>query len=186
MLKKLFLYSLSLLPLYAIYYIKLVDIKILPDTIETVAYIIEQKSIVFLVLIFITLFGLWIFNRDLEGDAKPLSVITNIEKKEYDYFTFLSVFILPLFALPLDGFRNWIVLAIVLSFMGVVFIRGDFLYMNPIFLLFGWYLYEGETKYGKIVFLVDYNDIQSAVEKGYHYKSINNNFMFLKRMKSGN
>ena len=184
--KKLFLYNLSLSPLYIIYYIKLVDIKILSDINDTVLYIIEQKSIVFLVLILIVLFGLWIFNRDFQADSQDLPIITNIQRKDYDYFTFLSVFILPLFAVSLDGFRDWIVLIVILSFMGVVYIRGDFLYMNPIFLLFGWYLYKGETQAGKIVFLVDCSNMPNKVEKGYYYKQIDNNFMFLKRFASGN
>jgi len=184
--KKLFLYNLSLLPLYIIYYIKLVDIKILSDINDTVLYIIEQKSIVFLILILIVLFGLWIFNRDLQADSRDLPIITNIEKKDYDYFTFLSVFILPLFAVSLDSFRDWIVLIVILSFMGIVYIRGDFLYMNPIFLLFGWYLYKGDIGEKKIVFLANCSDIANKVEKSYHYKMVDNNFMFLKRFDNGN
>lgn len=184
--KKIFLYNLSLLPLYIIYYIKLVDIKILSDIEDTVVYIFEQKSIVFLVLILIVLFNLWIINRDLQGSSETLPIITNIERKEYDYFTFLSVFILPLFAVSLDGFRDWIVLIVILSFMGLIYIRGNFLYMNPIFLLFGWYLYKGETKDGKIVFLANCSKIQNTIEKGYHYKMVDKNFMFLKRFVSEN
>jgi nitrate reductase NapE component len=184
--KKIFLYNLSLLPLYIIYYIKLVDIKILDDANSTIEYMIVQESIVFLVLTIFILFGLWIFNRDLESNSDTLPIITNIERKEYDYFTFMSVFILPLFALSLDGFKDWVVLVLILSFMGLIYIRGDFLYLNPVFLLFGWYLYKGETKEGEKVFLADSNNIKNTIEKGYHYKMIDKNFIFLKRMKDGN
>ena len=157
--KKLFLYCLLLLPLFVIYYIKLVDLQI---------NLFRQSSVIFLVLIILTLFGLWVFKRDLRGSSETLPIITNIQRKEHDYFAFLSVFILPLFSLSLTSLRDWIALSVILIFMGIVYIRGGFLYMNPIFLLFGWYLYKGLANGKEIIFLSDDCSLPYSVEKGYH------------------
>ena len=161
------LYNLSLLPLYVIFFIKA-----------------EKYNNLFLILSIVSLISFIFVKNKFLNRGDIIDTIKDIRKKEYEYFTFLSVFILPLFGIDIKGFNDLLVLSFILIFMGYIYTKGDFLYLNPIYLVFGWYLYEGLYKNQVIIFLSDDKNINDHLEKGYIIKQISDKFFFVKRIKN--
>ena len=176
------LYNLSLLPLYVIYFIRCINFNYLVYFKKFHVEILHKYGIIFFILIIISFISLIFIKNYFKENSKLMDKITNITRKEYEYFTFLSVFILPLFGISLKSINDIIELFSILFFMGVIYIKGDFLYLNPIFLIFGWYLYEGYYKGKKIVFLSDDRDINETITKGFVMKQIGKNFYFVKKL----
>jgi len=188
---KILIYNLSLLPLYIIYFIKSVNMEINKLEYKNIGIYIPKfstnyQSILFLILIIVSMLSLVLVRNSFLNRGNIISDITDIKKRDYEYFTFLSVFILPIFGINLESIKDLMILFFILLFMGYIYIKGDFLYLNPIYLTFGWYLYEGIYKNRKIIFLSDDENMKNEIDKGYIIKQISKDFYFVKRLKNGN
>lgn len=91
-----------------------------------------------------------LYLNDLRSNAKKLPIIvTKATNINYENLTFLSTYIIPLVAIPLDTFREKIVFVLLLIFIGVIFIRTNIFYSNPSLAILGYSVYKIDDSSGK-------------------------------------
>jgi hypothetical protein len=92
------------------------------------------------------IFTILYFKRQTRLGNELPNKIESFKRMDYEHLTFLAIFILPIFAVDLKTIKDLIILFFILSFMGIIYIKSNMYYLNPIFLIFGWYLYKIEIK----------------------------------------
>lgn len=91
----------------------------------------------------ITLMGfvatLYILSRKVNPDEGQ---VKQINTKNEQVLVYIATYILPFLGFNLDDMYEQISLLIVFVTMGVLYIKSDLMYINPLFLLLGYNIYE--------------------------------------------
>ena len=93
------------------------------------------------------LWGIYEFKRfkfDIEGTTNLPFKLVKVESINYDHLTFLATYIIPLVTFDFESVRYLIVLALLLFFMGVIYIKTDLFYANPSLALLGFHIYKAD------------------------------------------
>lgn len=109
-----------------------------------------SSNIIFLIaiiMIFYSLFSYKKFEYDLKGTTDIPFEIKKIEGINYEHLTFLATYIIPLISFDFDNTRQMIVLALLLIFMGVIYIKTDLFYANPSLALLGFHIYKADGNF---------------------------------------
>ncbi|MCF6338275.1 MAG: hypothetical protein L3J84_10065 [Gammaproteobacteria bacterium] len=90
------------------------------------------------------------FDFDLKGATDIPFEIKKIEGINYEHLTFLATYVVPLISFDFDSGRQMIVLALLLTVMGVIYVKTDLFYANPSLALLGFHIYRvnGDFKTG--------------------------------------
>jgi len=100
----------------------------------------------FICLVFL-LWGIYEFKRfkfDIEGSTNIPFKLVKVESINYEHLTFLATYIIPLVTFDFESVRYLIVLALLLVFMGVIYIKTDLFYANPSLALLGFHIYKAD------------------------------------------
>jgi len=103
--------------------------------------IIPTISIVLLIYCF---FAYKRFDHDLKGATDIPFEIRKIEGINYEHLTFLATYVVPLISFDFDSGRQMLVLALLLTVMGVIYIKTDLFYANPSLALLGFHIYRAD------------------------------------------
>lgn len=79
-----------------------------------------------------------------KGTYAPVHKIKEIKNENYEYLTFLTTYIIPLICIDLSDLRYVIVLGILLIIIGIVFVKTELYYGNPVLAILGYRLYRAE------------------------------------------
>jgi hypothetical protein len=93
------------------------------------------------------LWGIYEFKRfkfDIEGSTNIPFKLVKVESINYEHLTFLATYIIPLVTFDFESVRYLIVLALLLIFMGVIYIKTDLFYANPSLALLGFHIYKAD------------------------------------------
>jgi hypothetical protein len=93
------------------------------------------------------LWGIYEFKRfkfDIEGTTNIPFKLVKVESINYEHLTFLATYIIPLVTFDFESVRYLIVLALLLFFMGVIYIKTDLFYANPSLALLGFHIYKAD------------------------------------------
>ena len=93
------------------------------------------------------LWGIYEFKRfkfDIEGSTNLPFKLVKVESINYEHLTFLATYIIPLVTFDFESVRYLIVLALLLIFMGVIYIKTDLFYANPSLALLGFHIYKAD------------------------------------------
>lgn len=83
--------------------------------------------------------------KSWKKNVAELSVkVTNIDNKNFDTLTLIASFCVPLVSFNYQQVNHWIVLALLLIVIGVIFCRSDGFYNNPTLALLGFRLYQAD------------------------------------------
>lgn len=176
---KIMLYNLSLLPLYVIYLIKTFNLSMLCNINTSLKWydmiidfiFIFYKPLIFVVLSIIGIFTIWYFKNQMKIGNELSNSSESIRRMDYEHLTFLATFILPIFTVNLETEKDLLILFVILSFMGFVYIKSEMYYLNPVFLIFGWYLYKIKRDNSEVMALStfkldeDYNFIERKIDE---------------------
>jgi len=184
---KILLYNLSLLPLYIIYIIKTINIYLLCDLDISLKWyeiildfiLLMYKPLIFIILSIVGISTIVYFKYQTNIDNGLGSKIKFFERINYEHLTFLATFILPVFAIGLETINDMIVLFFILFFMGIVYIKSGMYYLNPIFLMFGWYLYKIKMDDKELVALSTFKLDNNS---NFIEKKIDENFIFIQKV----
>ncbi len=103
-------------------------------------------SIVSLVLSIISVLMTLITRYEWKGVNNPPCEIIEIKNENYEYLTFLTTYIIPLICIDFEDIRYVIVLIILLTIIGVIFVKMDLYYGNPTLALLGYKIYRATLK----------------------------------------
>lgn len=93
------------------------------------------------------LWGIYEFKRfkfDIEGSTNIPFKLLKVESINYEHLTFLATYIIPLVTFDFENIRYLIVLALLLIFMGIIYIKTDLFYANPSLALLGFHIYKAD------------------------------------------
>ena len=93
------------------------------------------------------LWGIYEFKRfkfDIEGSTNIPFKLVKVESINYEHLTFLATYIIPLVTFDFESVRYLIVLALLLVFMGIIYIKTDLFYANPSLALLGFHIYKAD------------------------------------------
>lgn len=103
-------------------------------------------SIISLVLSIISVLMTLITRYEWKGVNNPPCEITEVKNENYEYLTFLTTYIIPLICIDFENIRYVIVLIILLTIIGVIFVKIDLYYGNPTLALLGYKIYRVTLK----------------------------------------
>ena len=148
---KLRFYIMSLWMLFVIICLLTVDIPIsfAPDA-KFIGIVPLLKRNVFPLISIIPAIISWVLacRTDYEwaGTYNPPYTIESVKNENYEYLTFLTTYIIPLACVDLKNVRYFLVLIVLLSFIGMIFIRMDLYFGNPTLALMGYKLYRARIE----------------------------------------
>lgn len=92
------------------------------------------------------------FEFDIKGSPDLPFRLIKVESINYEHLTFLATYIIPLVTFNFESTRYLIVLALLLIFMGIIYIKTDLFYANPSLALLGFHIYraDGEFKTNEV------------------------------------
>lgn len=103
-------------------------------------------SIISLVLSIISVLMTLITRYEWKGVNNPPCEIIEIKNENFEYLTFLTTYIIPLICIDFENIRYVIVLIILLTIIGVIFVKMDLYYGNPTLALLGYKIYRATLK----------------------------------------
>ena len=178
-LAKVLLYNLSLVPLYILFIVKKIDVNGLECIYQEYANIefykaMLIKNITSSALMFLILLSILAFYKLMSevnsgyGLPEKLSGIRNID---FNHLTFIATYILPLLAFTLDTFRDLIFIVVLLSFIGIIYIKTNLYYLSPVFIIFNIKIFSAVNENEEeIIFMTTENNIK--VEELMHYTKL--------------
>ncbi len=87
------------------------------------------------------------FKFDIKGSTNLPFKLVKVESINYEHLTFLATYIIPLVTFDFESTRYLIVLALLLVFMGVIYIKTDLFYANPSLALLGFHIYKADGEF---------------------------------------
>lgn len=184
---KVLLYNLSLLPIYIIYFIKTFNLSLLSDIDRSLKWyeiiidcmLLMYKPLMFIILSMVGIFTIWYFRKQIRLQNELSNEIESFKRMDYEHLTFLATFILPVFAIDLKTTKDLIILFFILCFMGFVYIKSDMYYLNPVFLIFGWYLYKINRNNTEVMAL---STFRLDKDSNFIEKKIDENLIFIQKV----
>lgn len=118
-----------------------------------------------LLLILIASFTIWMFNNKKRTTQKIIAISVNNRSAEY-YLAYCSVFLLSLLNFSLLDIVDVITLALLMTALGIVYVKNGLFFMNPTINIFQSFIYEIEIESGekKLVISKHKIDVGSVVE----------------------
>jgi len=112
-----------------------------------------------LFLFFISLFFYYRFKFIIDGAKDGPEIVESIDDKGTEHLVFLATYIIPLAGFGLDEVRKEIILAIILVFLGVIYIKTNLFYANPTLSLLGFKIFTARIN-NKDVILISTEEIE--------------------------
>lgn len=85
------------------------------------------------------------FNYKIAGSHSIPVRASSVEDMSYEHLTFLTTYIIPLISFNLASERYLLALALLLSVIGVIYVRTDKFYANPTLAVLGFRLYSAKV-----------------------------------------
>lgn len=140
--------------------------------------------IIAIIMIIIGFMFMFSVEYKVKGTTNPPHKITKIKNENYEYLTFLTTYIIPLICIDLTSLRYIIILLILLTVIGYIFVKMDLYYGNPTLALLGYRLYKIDVEQlnynsGIIIITRDIVAIGSSIE----WIELSSNVWFVKECK---
>lgn len=103
-------------------------------------------SIISLTLSIVSVLMTLLTRYEWRGVSSPPCEITEVKNENYEYLTFLTTYIIPLICIDFENIRYIIVLIILLTIIGIIFVKMDLYYGNPTLALLGYKIYRAKLK----------------------------------------
>jgi hypothetical protein len=125
---KIFLFLSSYIPLFIILGIK---------NFSNILFVYIDGGIILISIMFL-IYVLFKSSR-MNGEYKE---ITNVQDNSNKFIEYILAYIIPFLGFNLSAFVDVISVSIIFVMVGVLYIRSDLIYMNPMLNLFGYNLYK--------------------------------------------
>lgn len=140
--QKIFLYLSAFIPLYSLIVIKLL-IEILNNNL-TFNVLNTITLILLLFLISLGVFGLIFETKKNKIERKKIKILKKKNITEQHFLGYFSLFVLFALTFELEKISMFIVFLIIICLIGVVYIKNDLFYINPLLNILGYNFYDIE------------------------------------------
>lgn len=109
---------------------------------------------------------------------------TEIQPEDSNFFVPLSAYFIPFISSNFNSINDLLITIFIILFIGVITIKTNLQYLNPLITIFGFKLYRAKTEEkGKIkeVFILSINKLPQSVQKSFN--SITDNLYYIKEKK---
>ena len=89
-----------------------------------------------------SIFAFLYFKYITRGATKISFKVIKIKNINYEYTSFLTSYIIPLIGLNLNGIRQLSIIVFLLVIIGIIYVKIDLFYSNPVLALFGFQIYK--------------------------------------------
>ena len=155
--QKIFLYLSAFIPLYCLIVIKLL-IEIINQNL-TFNFLNTFTLILMLVLVALGVTGIFIENHKETYTIEKIKILKKTSITEQHFLGYFSLFVLFALTFELERVSMFIIFLIIIILIGIVYVKNDLFYINPLLNILGYNFYDveyinnsGETKQGKFFY----------------------------------
>jgi len=87
------------------------------------------------------------FRYQMNGSPELSFKITEIENIDYEHLTFLTTYIIPLVCFKFDALRYQLVFVLILTVIGIIYVRTDLFYTNPTLAILQFRIYRVDGEF---------------------------------------
>jgi len=173
--QKIFLYLSAFIPLYCLIIVKLI-IEIINHNL-TFNILNTLTLILMLSLILLGIIGIFIENHKEAYSINRIKIVKKTSITEQHFLGYFSLFVLFALTFELERVSMFIIFLIIIILIGIVYIKNDLFYINPLLNILGYNFYE-----------IEYLDDAGKLNKGkFFYKGqISNDNIFIARIGNKN
>ena len=173
--QKVFLYLSAFIPLYCLIIIKLL-IEIINKNL-TFNILNTTTLILMLLLIGLGIVGIFIENHKGKYSICKIKIIKKTSITEQHFLGYFSLFVLFALTFELERISMFVIFLIIIILIGIVYIKNDLFYINPLLNILGYNFYD-----------IEYLDDKNKKHNGkFFYKGqISNNNIFIARIGNKN
>ncbi|MCH5322409.1 MAG: hypothetical protein J1E31_02345 [Helicobacter sp.] len=107
---------------------------------------------------------------------------TEIQLQNFNFFVPLSIYFIPFVSSNFNSINDWLITIFIILFMGIITIKMDLQYLNPLVAVFGFKLYRAKIeRKNKEVFILSTGKLPNQCEK--NYNCITDNLYYIKEKK---
>lgn len=169
--QKIFLYLSAFIPLYCLIIIKLI-IEIINKNL-TFNILNTITLILMFLLILLGVVGIFIENHKKTYSINKIKIVKKTSITEQHFLGYFSLFVLFALTFELERISMFVIFLIIITLIGVVYIKNDLFYINPLLNILGYNFYD-----------IEYLDEKGKSHTGkFFYKGqIGNNSIFIARI----
>lgn len=86
---------------------------------------------------------------------------TNIQPQNVNFLAPISIYFIPFISSNFHSPNDWFVAIFIIIFVGLVVIKTNLQYLNPLMIIFGFYLYKANTREKEVFILSKKKDLPS-------------------------
>ncbi|WP_313599315.1 anti-phage protein KwaA [Epilithonimonas vandammei] len=113
--------------------------------------IISAICLIFIVFGTIIYFN---FKYIVQGNKSLPEKIVDIENINWEHLTFLVTYIVPLLSFNISENKNFLLIALILIIIGIIYIKTNMFYTNPTLALLGYQIYKVNTTNKKKIIVI--------------------------------
>lgn len=142
--QKVFLYLSAFIPLYCLIIIKIL-IEILN---QNLSFNFLNTTTIFLLLLLITLgiIGILVENKKSTYIITKIEIIKKKSITEQHFLGYFSLFVLFALTFELERYSMFVIFIIIIVLIGIVYIKNDLFYINPLLNILGYNFYDIKFK----------------------------------------
>lgn len=155
--QRIFLYLSAFIPLYCLIMIKLI-IEILNNNL-TFNLLNTFTLLLMLTLIILGIAGIFVENHKKNYEICKIKVVKKTSITEQHFLGYFSLFVLFALTFELEHYSMFVIFLIIIVLIGIVYIKNDLFYINPLLNILGYNFYDieyltesGITKTGKFFY----------------------------------
>lgn len=114
----------------------------------------------------ISLIGLGVFLRVVNGLSPSSIVVTSVKSRDGDVMSYIVTYLLPFLAIKLDDVLDDMSFGLLLGVVAVLYVNSNLIYVNPVLNLCGYHIFEIEDQHEKTSILISrrrYLRVQDSV-----------------------
>lgn len=162
---KILFYISSLIPLSLLIFLRTLDYKnlwgFIQDNWMLLCLYLLVPIVAFIVLIVIVRFRGQI-------DQRNPKCFTNIQSQSVNFFTPISIYFIPFISSNFISPNDWFVAIFIITFVGLIVIKTDLQYLNPLILILGFHLYKASVGEKEVFILSRERELPREVKKKFN------------------
>lgn len=92
---------------------------------------------------------------------------TNMQHQKVNFFTPISIYFIPFISSNFDSLNDWLVAIFIIIFVGLIVIKTNLQYLNPLIVILGFNLYGAYIK-GQEVFILSKEKLSNEFDKKFN------------------
>lgn len=93
---------------------------------------------------------------------------TDIQSQSVNFFTPISIYFIPFISSNFISLNDWLVAIFIIAFVGLIVIKTDLQYLNPLILILGFHLYKASVGRKEVFILSKEKKLSNKFDKKFN------------------